>query len=79
MLQPPNSGSYLDFRAQMRRKMQQNGQVKEKLLAAFTAVYDQTLQDSRVVLARFEKEHLFKQLLEDTLTELINENKESHG
>jgi hypothetical protein len=74
-----NPDQYLDFRTQMRKKLQRDGQVKEKILGVFTEVYEQTLKDSRVVLSRPEWKRLFEQLLEDILTELINENKSTNG
>ncbi len=77
MLQNPNQ--YFDFRAQLRKKMTQDGQAKAKIRAAFDAVFDQTLVESGVVLSRVEKACLSRQLLLDLLTELINENSESHG
>lgn len=79
MWQKPDSGSYVDLRARLREKMQQNGQVKEQILAVFSAVYEKTVKNELVVLARFEKERLFSQLLEDILTEIITENKTPHG
>ena len=49
--------------------------MNEKILAAFSDVFEQTLKDSNVVLARPERQRLFKMLLQDILTELITENK----
>ncbi len=77
MLQNPDQ--YFDFRTQLRKKMTQAGQAKAKIRAAFDAVFEQTLTASGVVLSRVEKERLSRQLLIDLLTELINENSESHG
>jgi hypothetical protein len=79
MWQKPDSGSYVDLRARLRKKMQQNGLIKEKILAALQTTYEQALADAPVVLARSERERLFQQLLEDILTEVITENKTSHG
>ncbi len=79
MWQKPDSGSYVDLRARLRKKMQQDGLIKEKILAALQQTYEQAVSDSAVVLSRSERERLFHQLLDDILTELLNENKQSHG
>jgi hypothetical protein len=71
----PNPGSYFDLRAQLRKKMLQDGLLKEKIQTALTNAYEQALNDSQVVLSRPERKRLFGQLLEDILTEIINENK----
>lgn len=70
-----NSGSYFDLRTRLRRKMQQDGMVKDKIRAALSATYEQALNDDNVVLSRPERVRLFRQLSEDILTELINETK----
>ena len=71
----PNPGSYFDLRATLRKKMLQDGVLKEKIQTALTNAYEQALNDSQVVLSRPERKRLFDQLLEDILTEIINENK----
>ncbi len=75
MWQQSDSGSYLDLRARLRRKMQQDGMVKDKIRAALSETYEQALNDTQVVLSRPERTRLFRQLTEEILTELINETK----
>jgi hypothetical protein len=81
MWQNPNQNpnSYFNLRARLRQKMQKDGMVKEKIQALLVNAYEQALNDSQVVLSRPERKRLFSQLVEEFLTELINENKESHG
>jgi hypothetical protein len=74
-----NPGQYFDLRAKLRTKMKHDGQVKEKIQTALMHAYEQALNTSQVVLSRPERQRLFKQLLEDILTEIINEHKEPHG
>jgi hypothetical protein len=79
MWQNPDSSSYFDLRAKLRRKMQQDGLLHEKIRVALISAYEQALSSTQVVLSRPERDRLFHQLAEDILTELINENKASHG
>ena len=69
----PNS--YTDLRTRLRKKMQQDGMVKEKIRVALSETYEQALNNTQVVLSRPERTRLFRQLTEDILTELINETK----
>jgi hypothetical protein len=79
MWQNPDSSSYFDLRAKLRRKMQQDGLLHEKIRVALISAYEQALSSTQVVLSRPERDRLFHQLTEDILTELINENKAPHG
>jgi len=75
MWNPPDSGSYLDLRARLRKKMQQDGLLQEKIRTLLRQAYEQALNDSNVVLSRPERQRLYDQLRTDILTEIINENK----
>jgi hypothetical protein len=79
MWKNPEQSSYLDLRAKLRQKMIQDGQVKARLQALLTEVFEQTLQETQIVLSRAEKQRLSSQLFAEILTEFLTENKETHG
>ncbi len=68
-----DSGSYFDLRAELRKKMQQDGLLQEKIRTLLRQAYEQALNDSNVVLSRPERQRLYDQLRTDILTELLNE------